>query len=236
MADNKCCPYSFYVPVKDKALNDFIEAQSNLSMSIRLLLKAFLGNYEKEYPDITTMDLRELIDNMNIDNKSAIISEQERKTTKTLKTNEKTNSETEQIIDISPSDNTEAEDQDEKINEMSDNQDNNVAENNSDDIVENNPDNTAENNPDDTVENNIAEDKSDDESDNKSDDEFGNKSDDEDKLDDAGQNNAEEVVPVITIEPEKPHKLANSSRDVYNKAQNANEPSSIDDIMSLMGE
>lgn len=227
MADNKCCPYSFYVPVKDKALNEFIESQSNLSMSIRLLLKAFLGNYEKEYPDITTMDLRELIDNMNIDNKSAIISEQERKTTKTLKINEKTNSETEQIIDISSSDNTEAEDQDEKINEMSDNQDNNVVENNSDDTVENNSDDTVENN---------SEDKSDDEFDNKSDDEFGNKSDSDDKLDDADQNNAEEVVPVITVEPEKPHKLANSSRDVYNKAQNANEPSSIDDIMSLMGE
>lgn len=227
MADNKCCPYSFYVPVKDKALNDFIESQSNLSMSIRLLLKAFLGNYEKEYPDITTMDLRELIDNMNIDNKSAIISEQERKTTKTLKTNEKTNGETEQIIDISSSDNTEAEDQDEKINEMSDNQDNNVVENNSDDTVENNSDDTVENN---------SEDKFDDESDNKSDDEFDNKSDSDDKLDDADQNNAEEVVPVITVEPEKPHKLANSSRDVYNKAQNANEPSSIDDIMSLMGE
>lgn len=232
MADNKCCPYSFYVPVKDKALNDFIESQSNLSMSIRLLLKAFLGNYEKEYPDITTMDLRELIDNMNIDNKSAIISEQERKTTKTLKANEKTNSETEQVIDISLSDNAEAEDQDEKINEMSDNQDNNIVENNLDNTVEN----TVENNPDDTVENNIVEDKSDDKSDNKSDDEFDNKSDSEDKLDDADQNNAEEVVPVITVEPEKPHKLANSSRDAYNKAQNANEPSNIDDIMSLMGE
>ena len=228
MADNKCCPYSFYVPVKDKALNDFIESQSNLSMSIRLLLKAFLGNYEKEYPDITTMDLRELIDNMNIDNKSAIISKQERKTTKTLKTNEKTNSETEQIIDISASDNTEAEDQDEKINEMSDNQDNNIVENNSDDTVENNSDDTVENNSDDTVENNIVEDKSDDQ--------FDNKSDDEDKFDNADQNNAEDAVPVITVEPEKPHKLANSSRDAYNKAQNANEPSNIDDIMSLMGE
>ena len=55
-------------------------------MSIRLLLKAFLGNYEKDYPDVTTMDLRELIDNMNIDpDVLAEMSEREHKVTKTIK-------------------------------------------------------------------------------------------------------------------------------------------------------
>lgn len=64
MQDNKCCPYSFYVPAKDKQLCDFLESQSNLSMSIRLLLKAFIANYDQEYPDVTVMDLRELMESM----------------------------------------------------------------------------------------------------------------------------------------------------------------------------
>ena len=59
--------YSFYVPTRDQALCDFLEAQSNVSGSICMLLKAFVSNYSKDYPDVTTMDLHELLESMNID-------------------------------------------------------------------------------------------------------------------------------------------------------------------------
>ena len=65
MAENKS--YSFYVSDNDKSLNDFIAAQSNLSMTIRLLLKGFICNYEDKYPDVVNMDLRELISNTGVD-------------------------------------------------------------------------------------------------------------------------------------------------------------------------
>jgi len=67
MADNKCYSYSFYVPANDQKLCEFLEAQSNLSMSIRFVLKAFMANYgEDGIPDITTMDLKTLLNNMAI--------------------------------------------------------------------------------------------------------------------------------------------------------------------------
>ena len=62
--NNKCCQYSFYIPANDQSLCDFLEAQSNLSMSIRLLIKAFLANYGDTIPDVTIVDLKELLNNM----------------------------------------------------------------------------------------------------------------------------------------------------------------------------
>lgn len=67
MADNRCSAYSFYVPLGDKSLNDFVEAQSNLSMTIRLLIKGFIYNCGGEYPDVSLMDLKDLIANASID-------------------------------------------------------------------------------------------------------------------------------------------------------------------------
>ena len=61
MADYRCSAYSIYVPEKDAQLNGFLAAQSNVSMSVRLLLKCFLANCGSEYPDLSIMDLRELM-------------------------------------------------------------------------------------------------------------------------------------------------------------------------------
>lgn len=66
MADNAKA-YSFYIPAGDESLNKFIEAQSNLSSTIRLVLKAFAENYSDRYPDVSTMDLKELVRNTDID-------------------------------------------------------------------------------------------------------------------------------------------------------------------------
>lgn len=65
MAENAKA-YSFYIPAGDESLAGFIDAQSNLSMSIRLVLKAFAENYADRYPDAATMDLKELVRNMDI--------------------------------------------------------------------------------------------------------------------------------------------------------------------------
>ena len=66
MADNKFKSYSFYIPAGDKALESFVEAQSNLSMSIRLLLKGFMANCNGKHPDVPNMDLKELLEGMDI--------------------------------------------------------------------------------------------------------------------------------------------------------------------------
>ena len=98
MSDHKYYPYSFYVPIKDEALCKFIESQSNLSMSIRLLIKAFIANYgdNDEYPDITVMDLRELINAAGIP-QNAVAG----KAIKTEKKTEKVVKHDEQVVDLS---------------------------------------------------------------------------------------------------------------------------------------
>lgn len=67
MADSKFFPYSFYVPERDDALLRFVEAQSNLSMSIRLLIKAFIAGNGTPETDVTMMDLNQLIRSMRLD-------------------------------------------------------------------------------------------------------------------------------------------------------------------------
>lgn len=212
MADNKCCPYSFYVPVKDKALNDFIEAQSNLSMTIRLLLKAFIGNYDKEYPDVTMMDLRELMNSMKIDPEVITEMMMENKKVKTIK---KPEAKQDAIIDMS------------KIITDDEIKSDIIKSEVKSDVTDDETDNNFD------IE----------ESDNDSQYEYGEDSDDNDEASDNDEvsdneqidESEEDITPVVTVEPEKPHKLINSSRDEYNKKQVA-EVADMDEILNLMGE
>ena len=68
MADGKYKPCSFYVPEKDTELLRFMAAQSNMSMSMRLLMKAFLASNRHETDiDVSTMDLADLVRSMRVD-------------------------------------------------------------------------------------------------------------------------------------------------------------------------
>lgn len=209
--DNKCCPYSFYVPAKDQALCDFLEAQSNLSMTIRLLLKAFLANYDTEYPDVTTMDLRELLNNMIVDPEKMLAKSQNSQAGKNPNKNEGlvapkpvvqkaepvTDSQTEvtvknvepveEIVDVAEEveDNTPAEENiavETKVEEVK--------------VEEKEPE---------KVEVPVVEDQVDDD------------------------------LPEITVEPEVPKKTIGSARDDYNAKQNAGNDASMDDIMAMLG-
>lgn len=68
MADVKCKPFSFYVPEHDTDLMRFMAFQSNMSLSMRLLMKAFLAaNRNNPEIDVSTMDLGDLIRSVKID-------------------------------------------------------------------------------------------------------------------------------------------------------------------------
>lgn len=68
MADGKYKPYSFYVPAQDAELMSFIASQSNMSLSMRLLMKAFIASNRHETDiDVSTMDLGDLIRSMRVD-------------------------------------------------------------------------------------------------------------------------------------------------------------------------
>ncbi len=69
--------YCIYFPEQDKQLCDFLDSQSNVSLSVRLLIKGFLSNYKDRYPDIAVMDLKELLQNSVIDDRSLIEVERE---------------------------------------------------------------------------------------------------------------------------------------------------------------
>lgn len=61
-------PCSFYVPEKDLELMRFMAAQSNMSLSMRLLMKAFLAsNRHQTDIDVSMMDLADLIRSMRVD-------------------------------------------------------------------------------------------------------------------------------------------------------------------------
>lgn len=69
MADSKFICYSFYVPENDTQLQGFIDAQMNLSLTMRLLMKAFLagnGGLDPESVDVGVMDLAALIRSMQV--------------------------------------------------------------------------------------------------------------------------------------------------------------------------
>lgn len=68
MADGKCKACSFYVPERDTELLRFMAAQSNMSLSMRLLMKAFLAsNRHATDIDVSLMDLADLIRSMRVD-------------------------------------------------------------------------------------------------------------------------------------------------------------------------
>ena len=68
MDKGKYKPFSFYVPERDTELMGFIAAQSNMSLSMRLLMKAFIASNRHETDiDVGTMDLGDLIRGMRVD-------------------------------------------------------------------------------------------------------------------------------------------------------------------------
>lgn len=68
MANEKYKPCSFYIPVKDTDLVKFVSSQSNISLSMRLLMKAFIAsNRGATDIDVSYMDLSDLIRSMRAD-------------------------------------------------------------------------------------------------------------------------------------------------------------------------
>lgn len=69
MADGKFICYSFYVHENDMQLQRFMDSQANLSLTVRLLMKAFLagnGGLDPETIDVGIMDLNALIQSMQV--------------------------------------------------------------------------------------------------------------------------------------------------------------------------
>lgn len=218
-ADNKCCPYSFYVPTNDQALCDFLEAQSNLSMSIRLLIKAFIANYGNEYPDITIMDLKELLANMQV--KPEVMAEKEavKRNNTVKKTNLVENMELKPEVKVESAivEQKNAEEQvseniEDKISEQIDEikdvdmvEDSHMADGETE-FVDSNANESVENKE--PVIEQVFEDTDDD----------------------------DDNMPQVEVEPESPKKIIGSTRDAYNSQQNAQNIASIDDIMNMLGE
>lgn len=68
MAQAKHRPFSFYVPEDDAQLMRFVKSQSNLSLSVRLLMKAFLSAYKDDLQDVAAADLSDLISGVCLEN------------------------------------------------------------------------------------------------------------------------------------------------------------------------
>ena len=219
MQDNKCCPYSFYVPVKDKALCDFLESQSNLSMSIRLLLKAFIANYNQDYPDITMMDLRELMESMSVSPDEVLQNAVAEKRSASVIKSEK---EPEKIIDMSKELEKPASQVEQDI----------VIQN--DDLTNNNDKSEEPVVETKTTEEPVVETKTTEEPvvETKIVEESNETNIEQTDVD---ESDYEDVVPNIVVEEEKPKKINGSARDAYNN-QDAGEEVSADDIMALMGD
>jgi len=218
-SDNKCCPYSFYVPAKDQALCDFLEAQSNLSMSIRLLIKAFMANYDiggddtTEYPDITTMDLRKLLDNTIVDPEKMHAKSQNCQASKVINKNEGSSTPTQSV---------QPEIQAEKVVTPVEEINEQVEEPIKEVVVES----TDENNDVSVDETNVA-----------------NEQVVEQKVETqvekpenkGSESNVDDDMPEIMVEPEVPKKIVSSARDDYNAKQNAGNDASMDEIMAMLG-
>lgn len=63
---SKYAQRSVYFPSKDSAVNRFIDSQDNLSMSVRLLIKAFVFNCGDVIPDIVEMEFSDLMERAKI--------------------------------------------------------------------------------------------------------------------------------------------------------------------------
>ena len=87
---------SLYISPKDEILNNFMNSQSNVSASIRMLVKAFVANYKQPDFDIQFMDLKDLLDNAVFD--PSII--KKKKDAETVDMQESENSEVSQDIDL----------------------------------------------------------------------------------------------------------------------------------------
>ncbi len=249
MAENKS--YSFYVSDNDKSLNDFIAAQSNLSMTIRLLLKGFICNYEDKYPDVVNMDLRELISNTGVDEERlAEIAAMEKQSVKgkervSHEEQERLEAETNAEAEVEDEDENKAEDEQssevvidlgnadfddeltDTVDDIDDNQDKpDEAENQSEMPAEESIDISED--PADML-GEMPGDATDDIPDDVSDDDQ-NDSDDEEQSDTADDAQGEPER-----EPEDEPKKRNL-REEYNKKQSGDEMVDADDLMSFMGD
>lgn len=66
MAETRHSPYSFYVPENDEQLVRFVKAQSNLSLSVRMLMKAFIAANKGVMRDAASEDLLDLVHDMEL--------------------------------------------------------------------------------------------------------------------------------------------------------------------------
>jgi hypothetical protein len=224
--NNKCCQYSFYIPANDQPLCDFLEAQSNLSMSIRLLIKAFLANYSDTMPDVTIVDLKELLNNMQfkegiVDN---IIDYKDGKSKKSVEnSNIKQSDASENGVFGDTSDEEIIVDTFDDTDEIGDTNDISMFD---DEFKDNasNSDNSGEEESD-----NVISDTEDSDINNSNIENFDTENSD------IKDSEIEDDIPVVEVEPESPKKIINSSRDSYNSRQNAQSAASMDDIMSMLG-
>lgn len=242
MAENKS--YSFYVSDNDKSLNDFIAAQSNLSMTIRLLLKGFICNYEDKYPDVVNMDLRELISNTGVDEERlAEIAAMEKQSVKGKERvshaeQERLETETNVEAEVEDENKTESEQSSEVVIDLGNADFDDELTDTVDDIDDNQDEPDEAENVEESID--ISEDPADmlgempgdatdDIPDDVSDDDQ-NDSDDEEQSDttDDAQDESEK-------EPEDEPKKRNL-REEYNKKQSGDEMVDADDLMSFMGD
>lgn len=226
MTDNKCCPYSFYVPVKDKDLCSFIESQSNLSMSIRLLLKAFIANYKDDYPDITTMDLKELINATNIETglDHTPVFKKPVESKPTVETENR-----ERVVDVGVADKNEnvvdnnpiADENDEIEDVKNENADDNTIDMSVDNILNDNEDEILHDASDDT-----------DINENPDEPQKAERSDQAEQSENSDDQDDELPVPEVSREVEVPQKVISSTRMAYHQGQTGEDNTgTINDIL-----
>ena len=241
--NNKCCQYSFYIPANDQPLCDFLEAQSNLSMSIRLLIKAFLANYGDTIPDVTIVDLKELLNNMQF--KEGIMDNiMDYKNNKPKKSVENSNEskvdvKEDMFGDVSKEEEINMDDFDDSnnlettldIQDGSDDIVNDTVDNNDKtDVIEQTPENMLTAVPED-----ISENMQENTQENTQEGILNNESRNQ-TIENQENNDDANDIPDVDIEPESPKKIINSSRNDYNSKQNAQSAASMEDIMSMLGE
>lgn len=240
MAENKS--YSFYVSDNDKSLNDFIAAQSNLSMTIRLLLKGFICNYEDKYPDVVNMDLRELISNTGVDEERlAEIAAMEKQSIKgkervSHEEQERFETETNAEAEVEDENKTESEQSSEVVIDLGNADFDDELTDTVDDIDDNQDDPDEAENTDESTD--ISEDPADmlgempgDATDDIPDDDQNDSDDDQNDFDDEEQSDTTEPEKEPEDEPKK-----RNLREEYNKKQSGDEMVDADDLMSFMGD
>ena len=232
MADNRCSAYSFYVPLGDKALTDFVETQSNLSMTIRLLIKGFMYNCGDEYPDVSVMDLKDLIAKANLTPEllaELAAKEKPRKSGKQIEIEpeaEKAEEKAEEIISVAPEDDDGEQGENDGVeDEEYDSADDGIEDeseitedDNGEELDDQDPEPEPEEKPEDIID-------------------LG--ADDQDPEPEIIEEPASKPEPASKSEAEPVRKPApqqpKSQRDSYNKSQDAEESASAADLMDFMG-